>query len=203
MFRLRAACTFRFREKASVFLTELHPAADAVAREVLLGSLRRRDFDATHHCSAWREGLPVGAWGSDDDGEPAGTAGPPMLRVLEGAELTDVLAVCIRWFGGTRLGTGGLVRAYTEGVQGALMEARSQALLEEVRVLRQGSITVPPEQAHLPFTVLGAFPEAEVEGQAFGAGGAVVTFRIPPIQSVPLERAWQERSRGGTIQWLG
>lgn len=201
MFRLRETCAFKLRERASVFLAELHPAGDAAARGTVLTGIRRRDFDATHHCSAWREGLPVGAWGSDDDGEPAGTAGPPMLRVLEGADLTDILAVCVRWFGGTKLGTGGLVRAYTEAVQGALEEARNLGLLEPVRVLRQGTLTIEAAQAHLPFAVLGAFPEAEVVNQAFEPGEATLRFRVPPEVSERLERAWQERSRGGRIHW--
>jgi len=201
MFRISAPCSFRFREKASVFLTEVHPAASAVERTTLLARLRKRDFDASHHCSAWRQGLPVEAQGSDDDGEPSGTAGAPMLRVLEGECLTDLLAVCIRWYGGTKLGTGGLVRAYTEGLQGALAEARLQGLLEAVRVQRRGSIAVPPEQAHLPFATLGAFPEVEVLGQDFDADGAVVHFQVPPGLEAALETAWRERSRGGAIQW--
>jgi putative IMPACT (imprinted ancient) family translation regulator len=201
MFRLRAPCTYRFREKASVFLTELHPAPDAEERSGILARLRRRDFDATHHCSAFREGLPVSAQGADDDGEPSGTAGPPMLRVLEGADLTDVLAVCIRWYGGTKLGTGGLVRAYTEGVQGAIEAARVQGLVEEVRVLRHGAITVSLAEAHQPFALLGAFPEAAVEGQDFGPDSATLRFTLPPGREGALERAWQERSRGGRVNW--
>jgi putative IMPACT (imprinted ancient) family translation regulator len=199
MQRVTAPCAFRFREKASVFLTELHPAPDAPAREAILARLRKRDFDATHHCSAWREA--GGAQGCDDDGEPSGTAGPPMLRVLAGADLVDTLAVCIRWFGGTKLGTGGLVRAYTEGVQGALAEARAQALLEEVRTYRQGSIQVAPQQAHLPFGVLGAFPEVEILGQDFHQGGVRLRFRMPPGKEAALEAAWRERSRGGSVLW--
>lgn len=201
MLRPTAPCTHRFREKASVFLTELHPATDAEARTGILGRLRKRDFDANHHCSAWREGVPVSAQGADDDGEPSGTAGAPMLRVLEGEGLTDALVVCIRWFGGTKLGTGGLVRAYTEGVQGVIAEAKAQGLLEEVRVLRSGSISVPQEQAHLPFAVLGAFPEAEVVAQDFQAQQAIVRFRMPPGREGALEAAWRERSRGGTVEW--
>lgn len=203
MFHLKAPCSFKFREKASVFLTELHPAADASTRSEILARLRKRDFDATHHCSAWREGLPPHAAGSDDDGEPSGTAGPPMLRVLEGAEITDVLVVCLRWYGGTKLGTGGLVKAYTEGVQGALAEARGQSLLEAVRILRHGRITVPAELAHLPFAVLGAFPEALILGQDFGPAQASLCFSLPPEQASTLEKAWRERSRGGEVAWEG
>jgi putative IMPACT (imprinted ancient) family translation regulator len=200
MQRVTAPCSFRFREKASVFLTELHPAAGEGERADILARLRKRDFDASHHCSAWREG-PDGAQGSDDDGEPSGTAGAPMLRVLEGEGLVQLLAVCIRWFGGTKLGTGGLVRAYTEGLQGAVAEARAQGLLAEVRSWRQGSLRVPAELAHLPYAVLGAFPEAEILGQAFGPEGAALRFRLPPASAAALETAWQERSRGGRVHW--
>ncbi len=193
----------KFREKASVFLTELHPAPDAAAREAILARLRKRDFDANHHCSAWRE--LGGAQGSDDDGEPSGTAGPPMLRVLEGEGLVDVMAVCIRWFGGTKLGTGGLVRAYTEGVQGAVAQAREQGLLETVRAWRVGAITVDAGQAHLPFSVLGAFPEAEILGQDFRGDQAVLRFRLPLTEDGAREKAlaalWLERSRGGRVDW--
>lgn len=201
MRRLTGIAVHRFREKASVFLTELHPAPDAEARAAVLASLRKRDFDATHHCSAWREGVPVTAFGADDDGEPSGTAGRPMLAVLEGAEVTDLMAVCIRWYGGTKLGTGGLVRAYTEGVQGALAEADAQGLWEEVRILRTGSIRVPATQAHLPFAMLGAFPAAAVVEQTFEGETAILSFECPPDLCAAMDHAWRERSRGGVIDW--
>ena len=201
MRRLTAPCSFKLREKASVFLTELHPAASPEERSAILARLRKRDFDATHHCSAWREGAPLRAHGSDDDGEPSGTAGPPMLRVLEGEDLTDILAVCIRWYGGTKLGTGGLVRAYTEGLQGAIAEAQAQGLFQEIRILRTGHIKIAAEQAHLPFTVLGAFPDAEILGQDFEGNAATLHFRLPPERAAALELAWRERSRGGVVEW--
>ena len=201
MRRLKGIAIHRFREKASVFLTELHPVRDAVERATVLGALRKRDFDATHHCSAWREGVPVTAFGADDDGEPSGTAGRPMLAVLEGAQVTDLIAICIRWYGGTKLGTGGLVRAYTEGVQGALAEADTQGFWEEVRILRTGEIRVAAAQAHLPFSLLGAFPAALALEQTFEEDSAVLRFECPPDLVPVLDHAWRERSRGGVIQW--
>lgn len=201
MLRPRQGVTFRLREKASVFLAELHPAHDASQRASILAALRKRDHDATHHCSAWREGVPVAAWGSDDDGEPGDTAGAPMLRVLEGADVTDCLAVVIRWFGGTKLGTGGLVRAYTEALQGALEAARATGALEAVRILRHGEIRVPAELAHLPFAVLGAFPEAEVESQDHRGGETIIAFALPPGREAAFAAAWRERSRGGAVVW--
>lgn len=201
MRRLKEVVIHRFWEKASVFLTELHPARDAAERAAVLAALRKRDFDATHHCSAWREGVPVSACGSDDDGEPSGTAGRPMLAVLEGALATDLIAVCIRWYGGTKLGTGGLVRAYTEGVQGALAEADAAGAWEEVRILRTGEIRMPAAQAHLPFALLGAFPEASALDQTFDGDAAVLRFECPPDLAPALEHAWRERSRGGEVRW--
>jgi putative IMPACT (imprinted ancient) family translation regulator len=201
MRRLTGVASHRFREKASIFLTELHPAKDASERQAVLAVLRRRDFEATHHCSAWREGVPVATFGADDDGEPSGTAGKPMLAVLEGAEITDLIAVCIRWYGGTNLGTGGLVRAYTQGVQGALAEADAAGAWEEVRSLRRGAIRVPLAQAHLPFALLGAFPGVVVAEQTFVGEEAALRFDCPPDLAPALEHAWQERSRGGAIHW--
>lgn len=201
MRRPTATSIHRIREKASVFLAELHPAADAAARERILADLRKRDHDATHHCSAWRCGVPPAAWGSDDDGEPSGTAGKPMLRVLEGAGLTDCLAVCIRWYGGTKLGTGGLVRAYTGTLQGAIAEAEAADLFEPVKVLRLGKLRVPTGSAHLPFALLGAFPAAEILGQDFSGTDAILRFACPPPIAAALEAAWRERSRGGEVEW--
>ncbi|HET6329577.1 MAG TPA: YigZ family protein [Holophagaceae bacterium] len=201
MKRLAAPISFKLRERASVFLAELNPAPDAAARAEILAKLRKRDFDATHHCSAWREGLPVKAWGADDDGEPGGTAGAPMLRVLEGAELTDLITICIRWYGGTKLGTGGLVRAYTEAVQGALAEADRLGLIEAVRAMRAGRLDAPPAQAHLPFAFLGGVTEAEILGQGFDGNTAWVRFQIPLGLEASVEAAWRERSRGRAVSW--
>jgi putative IMPACT (imprinted ancient) family translation regulator len=201
MRRLQGIAIHRFREKASVFLTELHPAGNEQERATLMALLRKRDHDATHHCSAWREGVPVSAFGADDDGEPSGTAGRPMLAVLEGADATDLIAVCIRWYGGTKLGTGGLVRAYTEGVQGALAEAEAQGLLVEVRVTRFGSIRVSASQAHLPYALLGAFPGTLALDQTFDGDSSTLRFECPPELVPVLDHTWQERSRGGVISW--
>ncbi|MDR2697551.1 MAG: YigZ family protein [Holophagales bacterium] len=201
MKKLREPVSFKFREKASVFLTELHPAADVITRDALLSLIRKRDYDATHHCSAWREGLPPTAFGSDDDGEPSGTAGPPMLKILEGEGITDIMAVCIRWYGGTKLGTGGLVRAYADGVRGAVTEGERLGLFEQARILIEGSIEAPPEIAHLPFAVLRSFKNVEILGLDFGAAVSKIAFRLPPEECPDLETAWSERSRGGTINW--
>jgi uncharacterized YigZ family protein len=107
--------------KRSRFLCTLRRVEDEAAARAVVDGLRRQHWDARHHCSAFR--LHPDVERSSDDGEPAGTAGAPMLEVLRGREVSDVVAVVTRWFGGTLLGAGGLVRAYGDAVRAALDEA--------------------------------------------------------------------------------
>lgn len=98
------------RIRGSRFVADIAPAADEAVVLAFVEQVRRRAPDASHHCWAFR--LAEGRERSDDDGEPGGTAGAPILRHLQGAELVDVVVVVTRWFGGTKLGRGGLARAY-------------------------------------------------------------------------------------------
>lgn len=109
------------RERGSRFLAVLRPATDESEAEAALAELGRCHPDATHLCWAWRLGWPPRERAADA-GEPHGTAGTPMLRVLRGSELSDVVAVVARWFGGVKLGKGGLARAYAGAVRAALAE---------------------------------------------------------------------------------
>lgn len=109
--------------KRSVFRCRIEHVADEAAARAVVEKARSDHWDARHHCSAFILGADGMTARSSDDGEPAGTAGAPMLEVLRGAELTEVVAVVTRWFGGTLLGAGGLVRAYSDAVRAALAEA--------------------------------------------------------------------------------
>lgn len=113
--------------KRSRFITVLRRAASEDAARDLVSGLRREFHDARHHCSAFIIGPDRTVQRSSDDGEPAGTAGIPMLEALLKREtapgltdLSDVSAVVVRYFGGVLLGAGGLVRAYSESVSAAL-----------------------------------------------------------------------------------
>lgn len=120
------------RERGSRFAARLVPVQDAAAAEAEIERLREARRTATHHCWAWRLGWPAGER-SSDAGEPAGTAGEPILRVLRGAGASDCLLVVSRWFGGTKLGKGGLARAYTAAAAACLEGAR---LVERVDTTR-------------------------------------------------------------------
>lgn len=106
-------------DRRSRFLAHLAPVSDEASARAVIESIRRQHHTARHHCSAFILGPEGAVERSSDDGEPAGTAGAPMLEVLRGRELRDVVAVVTRWFGGTLLGAGGLVRAYSDAVAAA------------------------------------------------------------------------------------
>jgi uncharacterized YigZ family protein len=114
-----AASRGEVREKGSRFLAVVVPVADEAAATSALDGLRQEYRDATHVCWAWRLGHPARER-SADAGEPAGTAGLPILQVLRGAGLSDALLAVVRWFGGTKLGKGGLARAYAAAAREAL-----------------------------------------------------------------------------------
>ena len=113
----------------SRFLGQAFAAGDEETAKESLLSVRRRYHDATHHCWAWRLGLgdpPLERW--DDDGEPSGTAGLPIAGALRHAKVTQAMVVVTRYFGGTKLGSGGLVRAYGEAARLALDSAPPRIL---------------------------------------------------------------------------
>lgn len=114
--------TFAETIQRSRFLTLLAHTPDAEAAHRFVHAVRDEYPDATHHCWAFVAGAPgsTTSVGMSDDGEPHGTAGRPMLTTLLHSGVGEITAVCVRWYGGTKLGTGGLSRAYAGGVKGAL-----------------------------------------------------------------------------------
>lgn len=104
----------------SRFRCELVRVEDETTARGVIDGIRREHWGAKHHCSAFILGPERAIERSNDDGEPPGTGGAPMLEVLRGNQVSDIVAVVTRWFGGTLLGTGGLSRAYADAVRAAL-----------------------------------------------------------------------------------
>ncbi|MEV7799738.1 YigZ family protein [Microbacterium foliorum] len=106
--------------KKSRFIARVEPVASVEDADAVIARIRKQWWDARHNCIAMVTGLLGDQARSSDDGEPSGTAGVPMLEVLRRRELTDVVAVVTRYFGGVKLGAGGLVRAYSSAVSETL-----------------------------------------------------------------------------------
>ncbi len=110
--------------KASRFIGYVYPAETPEDALAVLEKTAKRYFDATHHCYAYQTGVgPDARFRYSDDGEPSGTAGKPIYQVITGNRLTNVIVIVTRYFGGTKLGTGGLVRAYTDSASETLKKA--------------------------------------------------------------------------------
>lgn len=103
-----------YKERSSKFLTYAYPVETESEIKELLDALRKQYYDATHHCYAYRLGAHGEMFRANDDGEPSGTAGKPILGQLLSANITNCLVVVVRYFGGTKLGVSGLIQAYKE-----------------------------------------------------------------------------------------
>ena len=110
-------------EKKSKFISHIVPVKSAEEVKEIVEEHRKKYYDARHVCWAYLLGWEREEFRSNDDGEPSGTAGKPILGQINSAELTDVLILVVRYFGGTLLGTGGLIRAYKEAATDAIANA--------------------------------------------------------------------------------
>ena len=112
-----------FKDNGSRFIAFAYPVeSEDEVREIVAG-LRKEYHDARHHCYAYRIGKDGGTWRASDDGEPAGSAGRPILGQIDSAGLSDCLVVVVRYFGGIKLGIPGLIRAYKTSTADALANA--------------------------------------------------------------------------------
>jgi uncharacterized YigZ family protein len=112
-----------YRSKGSKFIALAQPVESEENIKSRLKELRKSYHDARHHCYAWRLGSDYSRYRVNDDGEPSGTAGKPIMGQIETYDLTNVLIVVVRYFGGTLLGVGGLIKAYREAAADALNKA--------------------------------------------------------------------------------
>lgn len=132
--------------KKSRFITLLAHTDGGAAAHAFVLKIRKQHHTARHHCWAWIAGPPDNSrlWKSSDDGEPAGTAGKPMLAQLTGNNIGEITAVVVRYYGGIQLGTGGLVKAYSGGVRQGL------TLLTRLRKVPMRHFSLCCEYALLP-----------------------------------------------------
>ena len=178
--------------KKSRFIACIQPVADRASAQAVVQQLWAQHPDATHICWALLAG---GQSAAVDDGEPSGTAGKPMLEVLRHQDLEGVLATVVRYFGGVKLGAGGLVRAYTDAVAQALLQA------EKVPIVRLATL-----RCVVPYAMEGLLRrELDAAGASLLAvahGQAVeLCFSLPEDAAVALRARLGEAGQG-RIEWL-
>lgn len=121
-----------FKDKGSKFISYLHPVTNEDEIRDILATIKKEHYSARHHCYAWRLGMEDIRFRANDDGEPSSTAGKPILGQLVSHELTNVLCVVVRYFGGTLLGVSGLIQAYRQAAISAIEAASIETRIIEI-----------------------------------------------------------------------
>lgn len=188
-FTLTGPCEFREEIRKSRFITLAAPIDTAADAQAFIE--QHSDLDATHNCWAWKLGTQ---YRSNDDGEPGGTAGRPILAAIDAQDFDRVVVLVIRWYGGTQLGTGGIARAYGGGANKCLQQADRMPLVNRV-----------PLQFDCSFSelVLIVLRVAElnglVEDERFNANGVTLSIALGPDKVETLQRQLSDISRGRIV----
>jgi uncharacterized YigZ family protein len=172
--------------KGSRFIADVAPVSDDDAAEAFLAQVREAFPDATHHCSAWL--IDPEHTRFSDDGEPSGSAGMPILRQLQGSGLVQVAAVVTRYYGGTKLGTGGLVRAYGAAARAALdaAEVVEHIITRSIRITHGYDLTAAVQSVLSEYHLEPVESTYETEVQ--------LTLAVPEEQAEAFVRELGERT---------
>jgi uncharacterized YigZ family protein len=177
--------------KNSRFIATIGRAATVADAQQFIRTIRAEMPDATHHVYAYQVGYPPSVTeGMSDDGEPSGTSGPPALAVVRGADVGDVVLVITRYFGGTKLGTGGLVAAYSAAAKAAVA-----ALDTEEKVDRVAVVVSVPYNLHAPTRKLLEGLDVVALTEDFG-GEVTLQFKLAIEQWSALEQGINNLTAG-------
>lgn len=177
----------------SRFIGHVTLAGTPAAAEELLARVRSEHPDATHHCWAYRVGE---AQRFSDDGEPGGTAGRPMLEVILKRDLDLVAAVVVRYYGGRKLGAGGLVRAYSGSVAKALDLAGEREIIELVTLTVRAPFAQVDQVVRLADAIVGRHPDSSRGDVEFDAAGLVLGLTLPKHLAEGARAELTEATRG-------
>lgn len=180
------------KEKGSRFLAYLYPVATAAEIDSIIAELRKKYHDATHVCFAFRLGKGTEAYfRSSDDGEPSGTAGLPIYNEIKNKEYLNVLAVVIRYFGGTKLGTGGLARAYAAATRKIIERAKTLT----IRIKKEISLEFPYQFAGEIMKVIHR-SALDIVKQEYTGTGVSLKLAVPVTRVKEVEKTLADISKG-------
>jgi uncharacterized YigZ family protein len=178
----------------SRFIAHAAFADSTKSAKAFLAEIRRQMPDASHHVYAFRVGHGNSVTeGVSDDGEPSGTSGPPILSILRGTDIGDIIIVVTRYFGGIKLGTGGLVRAYSEAARTALNLLPTEIKVIKVRWL----IELPYNQYELAKRHI-AVSEGKIHTEEF-TSNVLIDCSLPKSNTTQLEQQLQELTAGQAV----
>ncbi|MEE1143455.1 MAG: YigZ family protein [Bacteroidales bacterium] len=187
-----------YKEKGSKFLSFLYPVSSVDEVKEYLTQLKKKYYDATHHCYAYIIGYDKETFRMNDDGEPSSTAGKPIYGQLQSNDLTNVLLVVVRYFGGTKLGVSGLIKAYKE----SSAECIALAQIVERQVKNKYNIYFAYEDMNVVMNILKQ-NNAEQKNQIFDLNCQIEVLidkrnttkfesSIPPVSTIRIEFVGEE-----------
>lgn len=182
-----------FRHKYIVdksrFITTIYPCTTEEEAQAFIGRINKEFWDATHNCTAYALGPKQEQQRSSDNGEPSGTAGKPMLEVLKKTGVTNVAVVVTRYFGGIKLGAGGLIRAYSHSVAETLRLAPKELHTTRTQL-----------QATIDYSLYGAVErfvqDKKLHYEANFGEHVTVTILVPPTDVEGIQKELQDMSHG-------
>ncbi|MBN1894845.1 YigZ family protein [bacterium] len=196
-FTLQDDVTFEMKVRDSRFIGHAAPIGDLQESESVIRKIRKEHHDAAHHAFAYRLGTGADSrYRSSDAGEPSGTAGKPILDAMDGRSLTDVVCVVTRYFGGTKLGTGGLIRAYGGCAAGTLDRGTTVVKYRTGRF----RIAFGYEWTGAVMQVIRRF-ESEILNTAYG-GRTEMSLRIRLSRLEPFQQALRDGT-SGQVRMMG
>ena len=174
-----------YKEKGSKFLAFAYPVSTVEEIKERINYLQKQYHDARHHCYAWRLGADMERYRVNDDGEPSGSAGNPIFGQIQSRELTDILVVVIRYFGGTLLGVGGLINAY----RSATSDSFDQARIVELKVYKLINVQFEYPQMNSVMKVIKEF-DLSFENQEFDLNCSLTL----KVWKRKMDRVWAQLS---------
>lgn len=188
----------QLKVEGSRFIAEIFPVEGEEVAKTAIESVRKKYFDATHHCYAYVIGGNEKYVRYSDDGEPSGTAGIKIYAALHAKNLADILVVVTRYFGGTKLGVGGLGRAYFESAVSVIGQAKliSKALIKEIQV------AIPFSEIHPVMNVIHT-NKLTISGTSYTEDRSVITVQVLPSLVHSIRSLLTDATRGSAAISIG
>lgn len=183
---------FELKEKGSKFISYIYPLSSKEDAEIYLTKLRKKYFDSTHICYAFRLGDGIEKYFRyNDDGEPGGTAGLPVYKEIAGSDLFNVLIAVIRYYGGTKLGTGGLSRAYGGSAKLALKNSLTKKTINRKKI----SLNIPYDFLGEMMKIIELY-RIKIKKQSYNDKGISFELEIPFSEFIRSKKDILNRSNG-------
>lgn len=194
-----------YKDSGSKFLSLAYPVESEEQIRSIIAELKKKHFDATHHCYAYRLGINGEPWRANDDGEPSSTAGRPIYGEILSNGLSDILIVVIRWFGGTKLGVPGLIKAYKSSAASALEAAKRV----EKQIKRRCTISYEYPETNTVMKILKEFSAVPYESLYGDRCSISADIRLSEEERftkrfadtlLPIDLAWDGESRAMEVK---